>query len=411
MVTKGQDYILVDYDEVKQQIVNLPSRLADALLPYVTIKASEIRFLQEKEGSQISRDDWMSGEFNEITYGARAELPDPLADYLNFEWKLSDLIVGEIEHENQLHDALSQAKSVLYIASSSVSAKRIAELVEPISLALKRGVDIHILRGIKSDTESVQLISEIADKESSIGKGKIIANRMAAQSNVRFIVWDVPSGEFNAIVGSYDWLSQLQVRHDVGIRVNNQLLVAYLARHAAGLWVGTRGESLSSVPDRWRRIATGVENNVDLFSELASNKETKAKFFFTQEHFALRYKWIQQNKSDLMIASPMMTDLISPMLQKRKSARKGEISDPKLYYAELPEKYKEDLLISGGAVKVKDLSGNFIVSDNQVCVSSFNFLADVFEKKQNIKELGLTITGGNVGVQVREKLLKLLESG
>lgn len=407
MVTKGTEYILVDFDEAKKKIMNLPAKLAEALLPYVLLKVEEIRAREEREGSAESYANWATNEFDDITYGARVELPNPLSDYVPFDWESNNLLLGEVSHENILHAALEQAKTTVFIASSAVTNQRITELQDGLVAALKRGVDIHILRGIKSDSDSIQTIIEIAEKEDSPNSGKLISNRIASQSNARLILWDNAEGEFSACLGSYDWLNHDSGYKNVGLQITNPLLVSYLARHAAGLWVGTRGEALSGVPDRWRRISVGIEAKVNWLNDIKRDTGVKAKLFFTQEHFPLRHNWILNSKERLTIASPFMSGLINSILQRRKPAT-PEVSLPlELYFAELSEGV-QDALLEKRATKTKALSTRLIVADDKVCISSFNFLADQFEKKQNIREVGLVLISEDVSKEVREKFLEVV---
>jgi len=408
-------YILIIFDENNQQILNLPSYMSEALMPYVVEKAKELAEMEEAfpdlEPEDRAQIDQNVGDVQDVFSGW-------LGAQYQVDLNPDKVFIGQEQHEVQLHRALAEAQSVLFIASSLVSREKMNDLYPSIRVALEKGVEIHILRGIgsKSETESRNwFFTETSDFKNL--PGSIKTNYSSVASNARFMIWDTTDDCFVGIVGSYDWLAPLQpvppeVPTDVGIELESPDILLQLTRFASDLWQlsNNRNDRLSSVPSRWKKISADLENmrgesqdtscpgkRENLISELSHTK-AQARLCLSREHPHLLQVWLEHAKQRLIIASAELDrsnqDLFSILFPLQK---KIEITD--IYYGHdrSLDQGTQDSAVNPAnqwerlSKHMPGLNTRLMICDERVLISSFSFLSQEWEDTRDVRELGIII--------------------
>lgn len=80
------------------------------------------------------------------------------------------------------------------------------------------------------------------------------------------MIYDISPDEYYAVVGLHLWLAPEKINGleiiTTSVRVHHPGLVVDLCRSAAGLWTSALGTKLSKTPDRWRQLASDIEQPI-----------------------------------------------------------------------------------------------------------------------------------------------------
>jgi len=184
---------------------------------------------------------------------------------------LSDLLLRASDHERVLVEAIEQAHSHLLILSAHASKTVLNNLKEPVTNAIRRGVRVDVLCGLSSLSgggeshakTTKKWLQEIRRSLSDGAGDRLTVNEEALNSDAKILVWDVPDGSYQAIVGSYNWLYGLdepsaeRLGSEVGIRLSDPRLVGNICTTLSG-WLESRGLLLNGVALRWRNIGRSL---------------------------------------------------------------------------------------------------------------------------------------------------------
>jgi hypothetical protein len=421
MVSKGADYIPVSVDIEHESTVNLPQRCEIYLKPYV-IEAVKEEISQKEHSSILTWGDLtqkVKVKNNWVSVAAESSrLP---SRSWTVPWAHNDLLYTEDQHRELLSNALKQAQTSVLITSKVAEKQRLEQLKPDMVNALKRGVDINLLWGYENERENLGWMKKLAyDVKQGGAEGKLRFNRTAAFCNAKIVLWDEGEG-FVGAVGSYDWLSETPNENSkdlvwLSLRVTHPAILSALSWCAAGLWAGSHSENLSSVPDRWRRIATNLESQVsDIHDKGAMETPNQAKIMvlIDREHLTLMREWTATSQGRLLVSSADLDTAAEKRLNP------AAIHDHHLDFtcqviyghSELDEEsikpIRETVERARGALRYSSqIKANVIISDQLACLSSFNFLSRQFQDEA--REIGLVIEGIDPINQIADRLLNLV---
>jgi len=198
-----------------------------------------------------------------------------------------DLIVGGPEHRERLLEILGTAASRVIIHSTFLSERRFLELLDPMIKATERGVRIDVLWGQDSPGEGDDEFGPKASRaeeaaQKLLGHPDVIAqgswlriHTESTRSHAKVIVADPAGpGQWQAIVGSCNWLDTPFKKIEASIRVSGAGIIRDVLRclmglvHGGGPWpdlateLYQMAESLRSlpVPAQLNGTATLVSN-------------------------------------------------------------------------------------------------------------------------------------------------------
>lgn len=423
MVSKGDHYIPVDIDLEREAFVNLPPRCETLLRPYVVDKAKEeLRRGEEENESILNWEDLIQtvklGRGRVPTVAETSGLPP--RDW-PVQWSSNDLLYSPDQHIRLLYQVLEKANTSVYIASRLAQLQHLEQLKPAIIDALKRGVDVDLLWGYANDQECLSWMKKLAyDTKSDNVAGKLRFNREPSFSNAKIMLWDEAENTFRGVVGSYDWLSsstsdkQFESRIHFSVVVSHSAILSGLSWSAAALWSRSHSEGLSSVPDKWRRIAASLEaqtRNVSGYEAIDPHQATM-RLVLDREHSALLREFSPIAQVRLIIASGRLdANAERLLLPVREQDRAPEFIHRVLFgQSDINEEslapVRNTVEQAGGTLRcVPRLGANVIVSDQLSCISSFSFLSQSYPKKTSPREVGLVIEGTEPANQIAGHLL------
>lgn len=376
MVTKGGHYIPASVDESGSVVHNLPQRSGSYLREIVLDRArGEAAKLHSDAESDI---DW------EELFGRRKP-SQPLSEKswdISVSWgQEAWLIRNDRAHEEFLLEALASSCHSFLVLSGSMSLMALERLRPNFLDALARGVDVDILWGSSSERGLLDWMKQLAyEAKQKEFLGRVRFNREASGCNGNVIIWDDSSGVVRAGISSGGWLgsSSLDVVR-IGIGVSHPEVVAGLCWYIAGLWASVRSEVLSSVPDRWRRVASSLEANFRAQDFDASGDPVLLRLLRDNEHL---------NTVDVIGGSKPLSIVTgqakseSP-LEVPKYLHLGAVADIKL----LP-----------------GMVGGAIVTGDTLCITSANLALQPRVTEEREREIGIVVKGQKPTREVAEAL-------
>ena len=128
------------------------------------------------------------------------------------EWSITltveDFLHGNVAHEDYLRQVLQSATSSVLIASAFVTTSRLEAIGDAVADALHRGVSVDLLWGYGAEREALNwLVNQAADAKKQAWPGRLRFNRTPSESHAKLLIWDRTQGQFEACVGSCNWLS------------------------------------------------------------------------------------------------------------------------------------------------------------------------------------------------------------
>ena len=408
MLSKDTHWLPVNVDLDSESVVGLPQAWQQRLKPTILKEAtSRVAGLSATGTTQVSLEKWRVRQPGGRPRSANHDETDT-ASVGTRVWPTTvsndDFLFTAAEHERLAKLSLEEAKTSILIASAFASPKKLDLLRDSIICALRRGVDVDLLWGYDGGPEPTRDLLGWLRKLSFDHRrrpGSLRFNSQPSGSHAKLMLWD-RSGGTAACVGSYNWLSAMFDGADANLPLNATIrtlepaIVASLARCAAGLWSSAATDPLSTTGDRWRRIASGLEQaslHVDL-----SSANANVWLVLDRDHEPLLYDWTRKAQSRLLVASHKLGPISEARLVNANRARPGSF-DYKVVFgrAGRDEAWREgvtkSVVAASGAVRqVKGFHGKALVSDRSVCVSSYNFLsADPFGTGRDAREIGLAI--------------------
>lgn len=315
-----------------------------------------------------------------------------------------NLLRNSSEHDGYLRKVLLQAESSVFIASAFVTALRLEAIKDQVTDALRRGVSVDLLWGYGAERQALNFLTNLAiDAKKQGWPGKLRSNRNASQSHAKLVLWDCASNQFEACIGSCNWLSFAvpsdRERGEVSIKLSHHGLLAQLSRCAASLWRGTK-DVLSAVPGRWQQVASEMER----LHQQASTSPTanaEVRLVLDGEHEWCLREWLASARRRLLVSSHRLGPVAATRLVAAEGRTREEEFTFKVVYGltELEAGHRQEVAqrisaTGGSLLHFAGQHAKVVVSDDTACVSSYNFLsADPFQTASNAREVGLVLKG------------------
>lgn len=171
----------------------------------------------------------------EVEYGGPAadNPPEPSSYKCAFDPK--DIVVGGSAQREALVGLMMEARRRFIVHSTFLDAVRFVDLLEPIRGACRRGVTFDLLWGADEDeggerrnhaaaTEIARLVREDNDL-----RGRFKVHTRSTGSHAKFLLCDIPEGNWIAAVGSCNWLSSPFQSVELTAVLRDQRVVADIA--------------------------------------------------------------------------------------------------------------------------------------------------------------------------------------
>lgn len=360
----------------------------------------------------------------------RLEDEDGQSCEITVEW--NDFLFSDGEHFSYLREVLDQAKSKVFIASAFLRVGCLEALKSELLLAIERGVIIDILWGYNSgrvgEADGIEVLKKISfEARNRKLRGRITYNQVASGSHGKIIIWD-RGGAFEACVGSFNWLSVSRSLLDttesshpqftnLSMRVRDCLVVARLIRAVVGLWSSGSSRRLDAAPDRWRRVASSLEQAgaESLNVQRAETVRGTARIVIDHDHSALLRSALANIGQNLTVISHKLgvaaqTRLVAATNKERQADSNftvlyGQREVQEIAYTQIEQVMKE----AGGLLFRKPgLHAKAILADEWFCIGSYNFLStDVYGTSSKTKELSLLVESKEITDWMRAKVSTL----
>lgn len=421
MASKGAHFIPVDVDPDREVLVNLPQRCDARLRPVLLDKAREFRMRLQKEDEILL--DWEElvknvqvGRPHVSITRERAALPP---NQWKLDWSSSEVISGRDEHNRLLREIFQRAKDTIYIASAAPDPVKLDSLKSDLVEALDRGVNVDLLFGSKSSIDSVNWVKKTAYDTQH--RNELRSNRDPIFSNSRFVLWNEGDNTYRAVVGTNDWLAEQHLdeidANDIplSLQISHPGVLSALSWFAAALWSSSRSEALSSVPDKWRRIASQLETKIEI-SDLPESNDSHVliSVILDRDHSELVHDLVSNSRQRLLITTSQVDAGGEAICQS--VAAKTQGLDLRVFYgsrkseSESSSSKEESARANGIFKEMAGLVGNILISDNSFCVSSANLLHYPELHEKQFRDLGILIQGSAPTEQVATRLLTMIES-
>lgn len=329
-----------------------------------------------------------------------------------------DLVVGGPAHFECLVGALRQAKSHFILHSCFLHPNTIRQLLTELESAARRKVRIDLLWGLRSDPEAAERPPPISECERILGgldpavRERVHLSEVSSGSHCKVIAYDaVENGEWEAVVGSCNFLSTQFDALDVSVRTRSQRLIAQTLGYLIAAQVPPSG-SWSQLVRRLNRSWDSVRRNTQLAAEVG---EFRLTLLADADHYACVTKARDEATNEIVVACDLFglsaeTSVLVPL------ERAGELGKtPRLFYSRPSRFLSErggppdaDAIRKRGmdVVQVEELHGKFLMWDSDaLAISSFNWLASsVTGSRSRGAELGVLIQGPGIAALLREKL-------
>jgi hypothetical protein len=153
-----------------------------------------------------------------------------------------DLIVGGSDHREALQNMLGRARSTFVLHSCFITESGIKGLLPALVEAAKRGVRTDLLWGLRQEGLDEKARRDLAKALAATEKvprelrPRIMLSERETGSHAKLLIADSgPSGKYEAIVGSCNWLSTLYSKVEVSLRIRHQWMVGEIAALVAAL--------------------------------------------------------------------------------------------------------------------------------------------------------------------------------
>ncbi len=405
MDSKDNHFIPVSVNLETEEIVNLPERLVSRLKPYI-IEEAKLKASRFKK-SDLQKLDSISRQTSYRPYFSAGRVRQQQVGWPVF-WSADDLLFRLEQHSDLLSQVFSKAHSAILITSALVSGTRIESICQDVFSCLERGVDISILWGNEEELGSFDRLKKLAFEVKQKGfVGKIKFNRTPANCNAKIMLWDEEGVVCKGAVGTYDWLANttnsLIGKNNIccTICLHHPAVLSSLAWCAAGLWDRIPSERLASVPDRWRRVAAELETIVgDLYDEISDlDDRPTIRVIRDHEHQALFKELVATSQTRLFITSTKLALAQAEVSGKLAVLQRhpDEFDFEVVYGSSILDDEQLDVLRQrveqlGGHIQcLSDIHANVIVSDQTVCISSYDHLGQATPANNSIHEVGVVI--------------------
>jgi hypothetical protein len=403
--SKRRHYIPVQVDLTNGEVYNIPQRCERALRNLVLDWAREIS--ARAQATRALTWEALTGKVRVGRTRPALGIDELPATAWPITWTQSDLIQSATQHDDQLRAALASARTNIVIATASIKAEVFNQFSADIAAAVSRGVYIDLLIGHATDLEAITVIEKLAQQfPDSEETGQLHFNREPAYSNSKILLWDDDSNLTHGIVGTYDWFSDRSdiEQLDLSLHVTNHGILATLAWWIASVWSNVPSEALSSVPDRWRKVATNLEAQSEfLTANTAGNEARPATVHLVQdqEHLILIQDWSASAQMRLILALDMLGNDAAKQLGFMRDRSIDDDFFFQVQYGDFAsdivshQEVQHEITKRGGSLaRYEGLHFNAIVADNLTCLGSYRFLQRsprVTPSGSRMRDLGVVV--------------------
>lgn len=349
--------------------------------------------------------------------GERSRKPPP-PDRWSVKLGPEDLLCTQADHERYLRQALERAHSTLVIASAFAGLARLEAIGGLVDDALRRGVNLDLLWGYEADEKAVNwFINKDHEAKRERWTGRLRTNRRRSESHAKLLFWDRADGQFEACLGSCNWLSfaQKTIDKDGGIEVSVRLtrpgLLAQLSRCIADLYKGNPYD-MGGMRNRRQQEAAMLER-LEATGSFDGEVNADVSLIRDREHEWSLREWLSSAQNRLLVTSDHLTAVAATRLVAAEGRVRGAAAcSYAVWYGRTDLQHEQLISISadvqkgaGTLVQVPGLHAKVVVADETACVSSYNFLsADPYQKASGDRELGVVVKGAEPVTWLVERL-------
>ena len=420
MVTKGDTFIPLSIEAENEVIINLPHRCERNLRP-ILLEAAKQEVLRTDGQGVLNWDDLTSSvRLGRSRSGNINVLGMPQENW-PIAWSPTDLIRERKQYDEILIAALSTAQTSVLIAGRCATTGGLTRCEGGIMDALSRGVDVDVLWGFTDDPATIDWLKKRAyDAKRQGAAGRLRYNQAPSFSNAKVLLWDGPEG-FCGAVGTQDWLVSPATSEQLpfGLSISHPAILSVLSWCAAGFWSRSQSETLSSVPDRWRRIAIDLESQLPEFTRIskAPSEGVSIRIILDREHSGLLSDWMASAQVRLLIASAKLDMVAERRLTRLHERRRATEFLCRVFFGEtqlddagvLPIQRQVEA-VNGVLCAAPGTRANVLVSDQSVCISSFSFLSGTVDGDHGAREIGVVIEGTEPSEVVAQRILHFVKT-
>ena len=370
------------------KVINVPDAWRSSL-PDVVLSKLELLGKIKKTAGQVA---------------LSAESPPALGLPVNLNRE--DFLLNNDAHEELLTSVLKTANSRICIVSAFLSETKMNRIRPELMNCLMRGVNVELLWGYQHDAINLAgWLKKLSESTKASGlNGKLTINFQPTESHGKIMIWDEKPNDFVACLGSFNWLSSegsAAPCSNISVKVKNRRFAARVCRIVDSLRNKNHRKFTERQSSRWKQIALSLEESHRLAKEEESN--CQIRIVTDREHEAVFNSLVTSCDREMQVLSHQLGAIASSRLKvfrvlndkklDKFLIRYGALSNTSdLEFAnemeELVEKY-------GGSIqKQNEVHAKVVANENQICISSYNFLsADPFSNAVGMKEIGVLISG------------------
>lgn len=415
----GADFVVADVDTEKGIITGIPARWIDMLRDDLLERARRMERELTLSG-KVPEDRALRRFVRQKTEPENGGLdPDEWAILLPPE----RMIIGSDDHHAILEDRLASARSYVAIVSGRIDGSTVERLEGPLRAAIGRGVLIDVLWGAaheSGDRTGLKLLQKIDwDSHHASGRGRLMLGKEPSRSHAKILVSDA-GGEFEAIVGSYDWLVGDEASRctDISLKLTEPGPVGRLCCLLADLAATDARLSKGAGIARLRNAAVSLDRRTvddpDQQDSVAGPVRGRihARLILGRRHHTVLGLLAKKARERLIVGTHKWGPYAEVGFRELEDALKNACPRVEVHYGvrtpvQGDEPLSADFEKLGGTLRhTSDLHAKFAVCDEDIAVvTSFNWLSpDLDSSQPSAGEIGFMLRGERVGTRLMERL-------
>jgi len=402
MVSKSSHWLPVNVDIATKQVIGLPDTWSTRLRDLIVEKA--LRHSENYDAKQLAATFPIAVRTSFIR-DERPDIPRIPAPTWATALERSDIMFTDREHDDYLMHALQHARTNVLITSAFLSTSRLEAIAEPLLDALRRDINCDLLWGYAATGAGDPLarLKKLAyQAKQSNARGALRFNSAASASHAKLVLWDNASG-YEACVGSFNWLSVITdststEARNASVRITHPGVVAAFSRSAAAFWSSSRGQTLASTGDRWRRVAADLES-VLAMKEPTGNTNCRVRLVTDREHEAVLREFLSIAQARALVVSHRLGPAAEVRLVPGSRSDRAPGFEYRVIFGmtELDDdarsRIRAEIQRGGGSLTMHPHGhAKVLVADSSSAISSYNFLSsDPFGTAASGRELGIVL--------------------
>lgn len=324
-----------------------------------------------------------------------------------------DIVAGGQDHLELLKDVLRRAASFVAIHSCFIRHDAIERLMPELQGAADRGVRVDLIWGVAraedgSSLHPIEKVRGVLARLSASAKRRVTLGDSPTGSHAKLLIHDAGS-EFEAVIGSCNWLSANYGQVEISVRSRHPLLVARIAQILAGLQMPSSGPWPAST----RRL-------LDIWQGLRSRPPTadgvcELSLVLDDEHYAVVRRARDVARVGIVVGCDLYGIAAETSVLAPTATSAAEGVRVTIVYSKLTDRLRDEgrgpderVLKEQGieCLASPGLHGKFMGWDaRDVTITSFNWLSTVVDpSKPRFAEIGLSISGDGVGAALMRKV-------